>query len=139
MNSSLLNILVLTDYWTLPAAISFFPARRTEVRSLPKYPCATICYMEDERERVGVRELRQNLSVYLRRVASGETLEVTERNRAVAILAPLPEASTPLGRLGSTGRATAPIGDLLDLDPPEGEVSTRLSDALEREREERLP
>ncbi len=139
MNSSLLNILVLTDYWTLPAAISFFPARRTEVRSLPKYPCATICYMEDERERVGVRELRQNLSVYLRRVALGETLEVTERNRAVAILAPLPEASTPLGRLVSTGRATAPMGDLLDLHPPEGEVSTRLSDALEREREEHLP
>ncbi len=106
----------------------------------PKVPtCATICYMKDERERVGVRELRQNLSVYLRRVASGETLEVTERNRAVAILAPLPEASTPLGRLISTGRATAPVGDLLDLDPPEGEVSTRLSDALEREREERLP
>ena len=98
--------------------------------------------MKDERERVGVRELRQNLSVYLRRVALGETLEVTERNRPVAILAPLPEASTPLGRLVSAGRATAPmgdLGDLLDLDPPEGEISTRLSDALEREREERLP
>lgn len=95
--------------------------------------------MKGERERVGVRELRQNLSVYLRKVASGETLEVTQRNRAVAILAPLPEASTPLGRLISTGRAAAPVGNLLDLGPPEGEVSSRLSDALEREREERLP
>ena len=54
-----------------------------------------MCYMESKRERVGVRELRQNLSVYLRRVAAGETLEVTERKRAVAILVPLPEASTP--------------------------------------------
>lgn len=94
--------------------------------------------MEGERTRVGVRELRQNLSVYLRRVAGGETLEVTERDRAVAILAPLPEASTPLGRLVSAGRATAPVGDLLELGPPEGEVSSRLGEALASEREERL-
>ena len=98
-----------------------------------------MCYMEGERERVGVRELRQNLSVYLRRVAAGETLEVTERARAVAILAPLPEASTPLGRLVVCGRARAPVGDLLALGPPEGVVSTRLSEALFEEREERLP
>jgi len=40
-----------------------------------------MCYMsETERPvaRVGVRELRQNLSVYLERVKQGETLEVTE-------------------------------------------------------------
>src|SRR5919201_1885089 len=35
-------------------------------------------------DRVGVRELRQNLSVYLRRVRRGEALEVTERVRRVA-------------------------------------------------------
>lgn len=98
-----------------------------------------MCYMEGERERVGVRELRQNLSVYLRRVAAGETLEVTERERAVAILAPLPEASTPLGRLVVRGRARAPVGDLLELGLPEGVTSTRLSEALFEEREERLP
>lgn len=96
--------------------------------------------MKDERARVGVRELRQNLSVYLRRVVAGETLEVTQRGRAVAVFAPLPEASTPLGRLISSGRASAPVGDLLDLGPPEGaQVSRRLSEALEQEREERLP
>ena len=38
---------------------------------------------------VGVRELRQNLSVYLRRVKAGERLVVTERNVAVAELVPL--------------------------------------------------
>ena len=96
-------------------------------------------YMKNRRERVGVRELRQNLSVYLRRVAAGETLEVTERNRPVAILAPLPEASTPLGRLVAAGRASAPAGDLLDLGvPEEGPVPGRLSRALAEEREERL-
>jgi prevent-host-death family protein len=95
--------------------------------------------MESRRERVGIRELRQNLGVYLRKVAAGETLEVTERERPVAILAPLPEASTPLRRLVTSGRATAPAGDLLELGTPEEAVSTRLSDALFEEREERLP
>jgi len=37
---------------------------------------------------VGVRELRKNLSKYLRRVASGERLEVRERGMSVAVLAP---------------------------------------------------
>jgi prevent-host-death family protein len=98
-----------------------------------------MCYMENRRARVGIRELRQNLSVYLRRVVAGETLEVTERNRPVAILAPLPEASTPLGRLVATGRAGAPVGDLLDLGAPdEGLASGLLSEALAEEREERL-
>jgi prevent-host-death family protein len=40
--------------------------------------------------RVGVRELRQNLSVYLDRVKAGETLEVTEHGQPVAQLAPRP-------------------------------------------------
>ncbi len=38
---------------------------------------------------VGVRELRQNLSVYLRRIAQGETLRVTEHGRPVALLSPI--------------------------------------------------
>ena len=98
-----------------------------------------MCYMRRTRKRVGVRELRQNLSVYLRIVAAGETLEVTERDRAVAILAPLPEASTPFGRLVVPGRAAAPVRDLLELGRPEGEpVSGRLSEALAEERGERL-
>ena len=41
--------------------------------------CATMCYMSEREQpaRVGVRELRQNLSIYLDRVKAGETLEVT--------------------------------------------------------------
>lgn len=99
-----------------------------------------MCYMRRTRDRVGVRELRQNLSVYLRRVEAGETLEVTQRDRPLAILAPLPEASTPLGRLVASGRACAPDGDLLEVGwPAGGPVSSRLSEALAQEREERLP
>ena len=55
-------------------------------------------------ERVGVRELRQNLSVYLRRVRRGETLEVTERGQPVARLQPLVDVDDPLSRLEARGR-----------------------------------
>ncbi|AHY46325.1 prevent-host-death family protein [Rubrobacter radiotolerans] len=68
-------------------------------------------------EQVGVRELRQNLSRYLERTRAGETFEVTERNRPVAVLAPLPGHMTALGRLVASGRATPPAGDLLDAEP----------------------
>jgi prevent-host-death family protein len=92
----------------------------------------------DDGVRVGVRELRQNLSRYLRRVERGETLEVTERGRPVALLTPLPAPSTPLQRLIASGRAVPPEGDLLELLPPKGPASTRASSALLDGRAERL-
>lgn len=88
--------------------------------------------------RVGVRELRQNLSVYLRRVLRGEVFEVTDRGRPVAVLAPLPEPATALDRLIASGRARAAEGSLAEVLPPEGRISDRLSRALEEERAERL-
>lgn len=89
--------------------------------------------------RVGVRELRQNLSIYLRRVVSGETLEVTERGEPVALLTPAPGKSTVVRKLVSTGRASAPAGDLLTLGPPPKRRGRRsVVRALERERDERL-
>ncbi|MGH2556838.1 MAG: type II toxin-antitoxin system Phd/YefM family antitoxin [Actinomycetota bacterium] len=91
-----------------------------------------------EAKRVGVRELRQNLSRYLRRVARGERLEVTERGRPVAVLGPIPEASTTLGRLVANGRARPPAGDVLELPPPRAAVSTKGTDALDELRAERL-
>jgi len=45
---------------------------------------------------VGVRELRQNLSVYLRRIAQGETLRVTEHGPPVALLTPIPNSGEPV-------------------------------------------
>jgi prevent-host-death family protein len=83
---------------------------------------------------VGVRELRQNLSLYLQRVKRGERFEVTQRGIPVAVLAPLPESSTPLKQLVGSGRASLPEGDLLELLPPRGRPSTRLTDALRHER-----
>lgn len=42
-------------------------------------------------ERIGVRELRQHASRYLARVQTGETIEVTDRGRPVALLVPTHE------------------------------------------------
>lgn len=88
---------------------------------------------------MGVRELRQNLSVYLRRVKAGEALEVTERGRSVAVLVPLRDAESAVGRLVSSGRASPAAGDLLDLPPPPKiGPARRLSKALARVRAERV-
>ena len=89
---------------------------------------------------MGVRELRQSLSVYLRRVVEGgQTFQVTDRGRAVAILAPLPAGSTSIERLIAAGRAAAPRGDLRELGPPRaGRASRRVSRALGELRTERL-
>ena len=84
------------------------PSPRAGVR------CATMCYME----RVGVRELRQNASVYLRRVSAGETIEVTDRGHPVARLVPVREEG--LDRLIREGRAGTAAGDLLASEPVPG-------------------
>jgi prevent-host-death family protein len=67
---------------------------------------------------VGVRELRQNLSIYLDRVKKGEALTVTEHGAAVAILRPLAPASNVLARLVAEGRATPPARSVRALPRP---------------------
>lgn len=57
---------------------------------------------------VGVAELRQNLSLYLRRVEEGERLLVTDRNRPVAELGPPPSTGEGLDRLIAEGRVARP-------------------------------
>jgi prevent-host-death family protein len=66
---------------------------------------------------VGIRELRQRASELLRRVEAGETIEVTDRGRPIAVLAPLPEAE-PLGRLRAAGEVVPAVGKLEDLPKP---------------------
>lgn len=71
--------------------------------------------------RVGIRELRDNLTALLRRVRDGETLEVTRHGRTVAVISPAEQdwlghliavgkvkPAKPLGRPIRTGRA---LGD----------------------------
>jgi prevent-host-death family protein len=65
---------------------------------------------------VGVRELRQRASELLRRVEAGESIEITDRGRPVAVLTPLPK--DPLARLRASGDLEAGDGDLRDLPSP---------------------
>lgn len=67
-------------------------------------------------ERIGVRELRQNASQYLRRVAEGESFEVADRGRPVAVLVPLREDGR--ARLIAEGRLRAGTGGVLALGKP---------------------
>jgi prevent-host-death family protein len=67
---------------------------------------------------VGVRELRQNLSVYLNRVKKGEALTVTEHGAVVAILRPPAPAADVLARLVAEGRATRPKRSMHHLPRP---------------------
>jgi prevent-host-death family protein len=96
-----------------------------------------MCYMRYSSGEVGVRELRQNLSVYLKRVKAGAVLEVKERGHRVAVLAPVGARSSALDRLVAAGHATPARGDLLDLGRPVGRRPTRrASRALSRLRDE---
>jgi prevent-host-death family protein len=66
---------------------------------------------------VGIRELRQRASELLRRVEAGETFEVTDRGRPVAVLGPLPDQG-PLDRLRATGDIEPGLHAMSDLPQP---------------------
>jgi prevent-host-death family protein len=84
---------------------------------------------------IGIREIRQNASKYLRRVRAGETIQIVDRGHPVALWVPAPEVGG-IARLEAEGRLTDSQGDLLDLGPPlEARRGTSpLSEALEESR-----
>lgn len=88
---------------------------------------------------VGVRELRQNLSVYLDRVKKGEAMTVTERGQVVAMLRP-PEATGGLTeRLVAEGRARPATRSIASLPKPlRVKLSRPLSALLNDQRDDRL-
>jgi prevent-host-death family protein len=65
---------------------------------------------------VGIRELRQRASELLRRVEDGESIEITDRGRPVAVLSPVPD--DPLARLRASGDLEDSEADLADLPAP---------------------
>ena len=90
-------------------------------------------------ERVGVRELRQNLSVYLKHVRQeGRAYEVTERGEPVAHLTPMPDRpiSTYERMLAEGGITPAkrPRDDLPEPLPPL--PGKQLSEVLQEMRDE---
>ena len=65
--------------------------------------------------KVGVRELRRDASAILRRVAAGETIQVTDRGRPVALMVKaMPDG---LERLEAEGMVRHGEGDLLGIKP----------------------
>jgi len=96
-----------------------------------------MCYMsEGGKVHVGVRELRQNLSVYLDRVKAGESLTVTEHGRVVARLVPASAGESAIDRLIADGHARRGRGSLADLGPPQPSLGPPLSEILRQMRDE---
>lgn len=74
--------------------------------------------------RVGIRELKQNASAVLDRVRRGESVEVTERGRPIAMIVPLPETGR-VERLIAEGKARPAEGSLTDLPAPRRSAAGR--------------
>ena len=100
-----------------------------------------LCVMSAKQpnERVGIRELRQNLSVYVKRVREeGRAYEVTERGEPVARLTPLEGRSmSRIERMIADGRIT-PARRSPDQMPPPIQLppGRTLSEILEEMRDE---
>lgn len=85
--------------------------------------------------RIGVRELRQNASVYLGLVQEGEVIEVTMRGRTIARI--VPAAESRWDRLMTEGHIRPPVegARLEDVEPVPSESGLSASEALQRMRE----
>lgn len=97
-----------------------------------------LCVMSARSQRVGIRELRQNLSIYVRQVRdNGQAYEVTERGEAVARLLPLEDGGSRVERMMADGRITPATGHLAELPPPLQAASGRsLTEILVEQRAE---
>jgi prevent-host-death family protein len=60
-------------------------------------------YMSKELKRVGIAELRQNLSRFLKLVADGDRIVVTDHNKPVAEIGPPTSGMTKFERLIAQG------------------------------------
>jgi prevent-host-death family protein len=65
---------------------------------------------------VGIRELRDNVSAVIKRVAAGEPVEVTDHGHPVARIVPLRHRSR-YDQMVAEGRITPAEGNLLDEEP----------------------
>ncbi|MBB5155551.1 type II toxin-antitoxin system Phd/YefM family antitoxin [Saccharopolyspora phatthalungensis] len=86
-------------------------------------------------ERIGVRELRQNASKYLKRVAAGESILVTDRGRVVAVLNPPKRDQALYDELVATGELVPGDGGELP-EPLPAAPTPNVSDRLLRRREQ---
>lgn len=66
--------------------------------------------------RVGIRELRDNLTALMRRVRDGETIEVTHHGKPVAVISPAQDDW--LAHLEAIGELIPATRSMRDLPPP---------------------
>ena len=85
-------------------------------------------------DQVGVRELKQNASRVLERVKAGETVQITEHGRPVAVLAPLGRGDE-YERMVAAGDVLVGTQDVLAGRPVSVASGVRLSDDLAALRE----
>ncbi|HEY2447496.1 MAG TPA: type II toxin-antitoxin system prevent-host-death family antitoxin [Mycobacterium sp.] len=88
-------------------------------------------------ERIGIRELRQNASVWVAKAKAGATVQITDRGQPVARLVPLTAAEQARDKLIAEGQlvaATAPRAALSVDDLIEGQA---LSSILDEQRADR--
>ena len=90
-------------------------------------------------ERVGIREMRQNLSRYAQRARRGESFIITDRGAEVAQLVPAPARASAIDRLVAERGARRGRGSLLDvLDPlPQPIAGPPTNEVLDEIRAER--
>ena len=86
---------------------------------------------------IGIRELRQHASRYVRMAKEGRRVAVTERETLVAYLVPADEPASARARLEAAGAYRPAVGSLLDLLPPPAtpEGSRPLSEVVEELRD----
>lgn len=59
-------------------------------------------------ERVGMRELRNNLKDYLEQVERGESIEITKNGRTIGMIVPTYRGDEPVDRLVAEGKLLPP-------------------------------
>ena len=78
-------------------------------RVTPLYMSAytRVMHVDGDLERVGIRELRDNLKDYLEKVELGQTIEITKNGRTIGMIVPKPSGE-PVDRLVAEGRLIPP-------------------------------
>lgn len=86
-------------------------------------------------ERVGIREMRQNLSRYTQRARAGESFVITDRGSEVAQLVPATVRASAIDRLVAERNARRGHGNLLEVldelpEPISGPPSSEVLDQI---------
>ncbi|MCA0378829.1 MAG: type II toxin-antitoxin system prevent-host-death family antitoxin [Actinobacteria bacterium] len=100
----------------------------------------------EHKHSVGIRALKQNASEVVARAAAGEIIQITDRGRPVAQLAPLHQNN--LESLTAAGRITLPTGSLVEFfdakklldaaDPARSLPTIPSAELLHEQREDRV-